>query len=132
MAEISYSTLVLSLGSDTQFLHNISSFLYTTSSGQGLRCSLSSISVLLLLQAKGIDEFRPEGARAAGGLGDFPPLAKQRELERVGLNEFPLLCQFVLRGGLVSFLLDFWQLTGYGRHFFRAEKNVPVRGAFSG
>ena len=66
MAEISYYTFVLSLGSKIQFLHNISSFLYTTSSGRGLRCSLSSISVLLLLQAKGIDEFRPEGARAAG------------------------------------------------------------------
>ena len=91
MVEISYYTFVLSLVSDTQFLHNISSFLYTTSSGQGLRCSLSSISVLLLLQTKGIDEFRPEGARAAGGLGDFPPLAKQRELECVGLNEFTLL-----------------------------------------
>lgn len=63
MVEISYSTLVLPLGSDTQFLHNISSFLYTTSSGWGLRCSLSSISVLLLLQAKGIDEFRPKGAK---------------------------------------------------------------------
>lgn len=46
-----------------------------------------------------------------GGLGDFPPLTKQRELERVGLNEFPLLRQFVLRGGLASFLLDFWQLS---------------------
>ena len=46
-----------------------------------------------------------------GGLGDFPPLAKQRELECVGLNEFTLLRQFVLRGGLVSFLLDFWQLS---------------------
>ena len=66
MAEINYSTLVLSLGTDTQLLHNISSFLYTTFSVRGLRCSLSSISVLLLLQAKGIDEFRPEGARAAG------------------------------------------------------------------
>lgn len=111
MVEISYYTFVLSLGTDTQFLHNISSFLYTTSSGRGLRCSLSSISVLLLLQAKGIDEFRHEGARAAGGLGDFPPLTKQRELERVGLNEFQLLRQFVLHGGLVSFLLDFWQLS---------------------
>lgn len=111
MAEISYSTFVLSLGSDTQFLRNISSFLYTTSSGRGLRCSLSSISVLLLLQAKGVDEFRPEGARAAGGLGDFPPLAKRRELECVGLNEFMLLRQLVLHGGLVSFLLDFWQLS---------------------
>ena len=77
----------------------------------GLRCSLTSISVLLLLQTKGIDEFRPEGARAAGGLGDFPPLTKQRELERVGLNEFQLLRQLVLHGGLVSFLLDFWQLS---------------------
>ena len=46
-----------------------------------------------------------------GGLGDFPTLTKQRELERVGLNEFTLLRQFVLRGGLVSFLLDFWQLS---------------------
>ena len=67
-----------------------------------------------------------------GGLGDFPPLANRRELECVGLNGFTLLRQFALRGGLASFLLDFWQLTGYGRHFFRAEKNVPVRGAFSG
>ena len=101
MAEINYSTLVLSLGTDTQLLHNISSFLYTTFSVRGLRCSLSSISVLLLLQVKRIDEFRPEGARAAGGLGDFPPLAKRRELECVGLNEFTLLRQLVLRGGLV-------------------------------
>ena len=91
MAETRYSTLVLSLGSKAQFLHNLSSFLYTTSSGRGFRCSLSSISVLLLLQAKRIDEFRPEGAGRLGGLGDFPPLAKRRELECVGLNEFTLL-----------------------------------------
>ena len=36
-----------------------------------------------------------------GGLGDFPPLAKRREFECVGLNEFTLLRQLVLRGGLV-------------------------------
>lgn len=111
MAETRYSTLVLSLGSKTQFLHNLSSFLYTTSSGRGFRCSLSSISVLLLLQAKGIDEFRPRVRGRLSGLGDFPPLTKQRELECVELNEFTLLRQFVLRGGLVSFLLDFWQLS---------------------
>ena len=68
-----------------------------------------------------------------GGLGDFPPLTKQRELERVGLNEFPLLRQLVLRGGLVSFLLDFLAAeSGYDRHFFRVERNVPVRGLFLG
>lgn len=55
--------------------------------------------------------FGPRVRGRLGGLGDFPPLTKQRELERVGLNEFPLLRQLVLRGGLVSFLLDFWQLS---------------------
>ena len=55
--------------------------------------------------------FGPRVRGRLGGLGDFPPLAKRRELECVGLNEFTLLRQFVLRGGLVSFLLDFWQLS---------------------
>lgn len=55
--------------------------------------------------------FGPRVRGRLGGLGDFPPLAKRRELECVGLNEFTLLRQLVLRGGLVSFLLDFWQLS---------------------
>ena len=112
MAEISYSTFVLSLGSDTQFLHNISTFLYTASCGRGgfvvrfrrFPCSCS-------FRQKVSTNFGPRARGRLGGLGDFPPLAKRRELERVGLNEFTLLRQFVLRGGLASFLLDFWQLS---------------------
>lgn len=42
------------MGSSTQFLHNLSSFLYTSSSGWRLHCSLASISVPLLFQAKDI------------------------------------------------------------------------------
>ena len=42
------------MGSSTQFLHNLSSFLYTTSSGWRLHCSLASISVPLLFQTKDI------------------------------------------------------------------------------
>ena len=45
--------------------------------------------------------FGPRVRGRLGGLGDFPPLAKRRELECVGLNEFTLLRQLVLRGGLV-------------------------------
>ena len=112
MAETRYSTSVLLLGSKIQFLHNISSFLYTTSCGRG-----ASLFAFVDFRApapsgkKVSTNFGPRVRGWLGGLGDFPPLAKRRELECVGLNEFTLLRQLVLRGGLVSFLLDFWQLS---------------------
>lgn len=113
MAEISYSTFVLSLGSDTQFLHNISSFLYTASCGRGGASLFAFVDFRAPAPSgkKVSTNFGPRARGRLGGLGDFPPLAKRRELERVGLNEFTLLRQFVLRGGLASFLLDFWQLS---------------------
>ena len=113
MAETRYSTLVLLLGSKIQFLHNISSFLYTTSSGRGgLRCSLSSISVLLLLQAKRYRRISARGCEGGWAVSVIFRLWQSgASLECVGLNEFTLLRQLVLRGGLVSFLLDFWQLS---------------------
>ena len=111
MAEISYSTFVLSLGSDRQFLRNISSFLYTTSSGRGFVVRFRRFPCSCSFRQKVSTNFGPRVRGRLGGLGDFPPLAKRRELECVGLNEFTLLRQLVLRGGLVSFLLDFWQLS---------------------
>ena len=133
MTEISYYTFVLSLGSGTQFFHNISSFLYTTSSGRGLRCSLSSISVLLLLQAKGIDEFRPEGARAAGRSRRFSASGKAARVRVCRAERIYALASACLTWRTGEFPSRFLAAEpGYGHHFFRVEKNVPVRGLFSG
>lgn len=111
MAETRYSTLVLLLRSKIQFLHNISSFLYTTSSGRASLFAFVDFRAPAPSGKKVSTNFGPRVRGRLGGLGDFPPLAKRRELECVGLNEFTLLRQLVLRGGLVSFLLDFWQLS---------------------
>lgn len=133
MAEISYSTIVLSLGSDTQSLHNISSFLYTTSSGRGPRCSLSSITALLLLQAKGVDEFRPEGARAAGRSRRFSASGKAARARVCRAERIYALASVCLTWRTGEFPSRFLAAEpGYGRHFFRAEKSAPVRGLFLG
>ena len=133
MAEISYSTLALPLGSKTQFLHNLSLFLYTTSSGRGLRCSLSSISVLPLLQAKGVDEFRPKGARAAGRSRCFSASGKVARARVCRAERIYALASVCLTWRTGEFPSRFLATEpGYGRHFFRAEKNLPVRGLFLG
>ena len=76
------------MGSSTQFLHNLSSFLYTTSSGWRLHCSRKSMSVWrpCSFRQKTSGEFRPEGTRGLSGLGDLVPLTKQRVRRRVRLG----------------------------------------------
>ena len=88
LIEIRYSTYSLYMGNSTQFLHNLSSFLYTTSSGWRLHCSRKSMSVWrpCSFRQKTSGEFRPECARGLSGLSDLVPLTKQRVRGRVRLG----------------------------------------------
>lgn len=90
------------MGSSTQFLHNLSSFLYTTSSGWRLHCSRKSMSVWrpCSFRQKTSGEFRPECARGLSGLGDLVLPTKQRVRRRVRLGELAHLRQLAAFGDL--------------------------------
>lgn len=90
------------MGSSTQFLHNLSSFLYTTSSGWRLYCSRKSMSVWrpCSFRQKTSGEFRPECARGLSGLGDLVPPTNQRVRGRVRLGELAHLRQLAAFGDL--------------------------------
>ena len=83
------------MGSSTQFLHNLLSFLYTTSSGLRLHCSRKSMSVWrpCSFRQKTSGKFRPECARGLSGLGDLVLPTKQRVRRRVRLGELAHLRQ---------------------------------------
>ena len=97
-----YSTYSLYMGSSTQFLHNLSSFLYTASSGWRLHCSRKSMSVWrpCSFRQKTSGEFRPECARGLSGLGDLVPPTNQRVRRRVRLGELAHLRQLAAFGDL--------------------------------
>lgn len=90
------------MGSSTQFPHNLSSFLYTTSSDWRLHCSHKSMSVWrpCSFRQKTSGEFRPECARGLSGLGDLVLPSKQRVRRRVRLGELAHLRQLAAFGDL--------------------------------
>ena len=133
MAEISYSTFVLSLGTDTQFLHNISSFLYTTSCGRGaslfafvdFRAPAPSGKRYRRISARGC-----EGGWAVSVFFAFDKVARVRACRAERIYALASVCLTWRTGEFPSRFLA--AEPGYGRHFFRVEKNVPVRGLFLG
>lgn len=113
------------MGSNTQFLHNLSSFLYTTSSGCRLHCSRKSMSVWrpCSFRQKTSGGISTRVCKGAGRSGDLAPLTKQRVRRRVRLGEPAHLRQLAAFGDLkASGLMPGDLKKGVCDHLESAEK----------
>lgn len=124
-----YSTYLLYMGNSTQFLHNLSSILYTASRSCTRRIiHVDASAASLLIFAKGTGHFGSRGVRGGwAGHGDFAPLAKWRE--RVGPSELTVLRRFASFHGLGDIGLDAWGIKGACDRPEWAIKSRPERTA---